>query len=181
MSEERKIVQLNFKGNELSCPVQEGHKMVPVKTICEMIEVDYKTQDSWLKKHNFFGQLYRLAYTVGADGKQRSMNCLSIFDLNSWLASISVNNRNEESIEKQYQLMTWIREQFLDDYKSKSQIIDDRNYELELLNKKEALEDELLTIKQREKEVKKELSTVETTLEEVRYNQATGQIAMKLD
>jgi hypothetical protein len=178
---EQSIIKLTFNGTELSCPIDEGHKMVPIKPICEMIDVDYSTQNSWLKNHDFFGQLYRLAYTVGADNKERKMNCLSIFDLNSWLASISLNNRKDGSIEKQYALMAWVREQFLDDYKSKMQIVEDRNYELELLHKKDELEEELHDIKRREKELKKELTNVEDTLEKVRYDHATGQITMKLD
>lgn len=75
--------------------------MLPVKTLCGILDVDYQTQDNWLKQHPFFGQLYRLAYTTGADGKQYEMSCLSIFDVQGWVCSISLNNRKPGSVERQ--------------------------------------------------------------------------------
>lgn len=92
----------NFQGTELSCPISDGHRMVPVKTVCSIIDVQFKTQDSWLKEHPFFSQLYRLDGVVAGDKRTRQMNCLSVFDLYAWLSSIRSDKRREGSLDKQY-------------------------------------------------------------------------------
>lgn len=64
--------------------------MVPVRSICELIEVRFSAQDNWLKSHEYFSQLYQLASTTGADGKQYNMRCLPIFDVLSWLVFLAI-------------------------------------------------------------------------------------------
>lgn len=171
-------IQLEFQDFIISCPLEEGHRMVPVKTICEIIDVDFKTQDSWLKKHQFYAQLYRPAYTVGADSKKRKMNCLSIFDVDGWVNSISDNNRRDGSVDKQYAFLAWLREIKLGLYRSIEQIAAENQYERELLTKKGALLDEIEKQALDLKEKKKELAQVNKTLEEINVDKVTGQISL---
>jgi len=77
-------LQLHYEKHTISCPLEDGVRMIPVKTICKIIDVQFKNQDSWLKKHPFFSQLYLLAGVVGADNKRRKMNCLPLLAVNTW-------------------------------------------------------------------------------------------------
>ena len=162
----------------LSCPLEEGHRMMPVKTVCQIIDVDFSRQDSWLKSHQFYSQLYKLTYTVGADGKERKMNCLSIFDIDGWVNSIGPQNRSEESIQKQYLFLAWLRERKLELYKSIDLFMQENRYELELIEMKERTLDELEAARDNVKELQKKYKQISTTIEDVRAKRYTGQTAL---
>ena len=172
------LMSLEFQGTEISCPLENGHRMVPVKTICKIIDVDYPTQDSWLKSHQYYSQLYRLAYTVGGDSKQREMNCLPVFDILSWLSSISENNRKEGSAAKQYAFMAWLREEMLSMYKLIEVFQEENNYELSLINQKSALVEKQQEAARELSEIKKQLKQVDDSIEQVRALRYTGQTAL---
>lgn len=167
--------ELAFQNTSLSCPLQEGHRMIAVKTVCAILGVDYQTQDSWLKEHPFFSQLYRLAYIVAADNKEREMNCLSFFDTMSWVSSISMNNRNQESIEKQTLFLTWLREQTLSFYKSVDAFIQENKYEAQLVQLKEATENQLLEAQNQVKSFRNKIKEIDDTIEDIRTNRFSGQ------
>lgn len=171
-------VNLQFNDTEITCPLENGHRMIPIKTVCEIIDIDFQTTDSWLKKHEFFGQLYRLTYTVGADGKARKMNCLSIFDLGYWLGGITQANRREGSVEKQTAFMFWLREQTLALYKSVELFVEENKYEMQLLNQKADLLNELEDAQDNVKSIKKRISEINKSVEAVREKRFTGQTAL---
>jgi len=171
-------VVLSFQDVEISCPIENGHRMIPIKTICSIIDVDFKSEDTWLKEHSFFSQLYRLSPTVGADGKQREMNCLSIFDVDGWLHSITLKGRKPGSVDKQYAFLTWLREKKLELYKSIELFIEENRYELELIEKKGRLVDALEECQDKTKELRNELKKVNGSIEDVRRLRYTGQTAL---
>lgn len=123
-------------------------------------------------------QLYNLGYTVGADGKERKMNCLSIFDVNTWLGSISLNNRREGSVEKQYAFMAWLREQQLGIYKAIDVFMQENKYELQLIEQKEAVLDEMEETQGKLKDLKSSLKKINASIEDVREKRFTGQTAL---
>lgn len=171
-------VELTFEEVKLSCPIEEGHRMIPVKTVCTIVNVDFQTQDNWLKDHPFFSQLYRLAYATGADGKRYEMRCLPIFDVNSWVASISMNNRKAGSIERQYRFMAWLRERLLETYKSVDVWIQENKYEQQLFTMKEQMEEQLYAAKKAVKDIQAKIKEVDTTIDDIRFNRFTGQTAL---
>ena len=171
-------ITLHFNDTEITCPLESGHRMIPVKTVCEIIGVRYTNQDSWLKQHPFYGQLYQLTGTVGADGKARKMNCLSILDIDGWLNSITQQNREKESIDRQYAFLAWLREKKLELYKSVELFIEENRYELDLLNQKSEVLDQLELAQESVKDFKKKLSAINKSVEEVRAKRFTGQTAI---
>jgi hypothetical protein len=171
-------LELQFEDIKITCPLEEGHRMVPVKTVCQIIGVDYNRQDSWLKSHQFYAQLYKLTYTVGADGKRREMNCLSIFDIDGWISSIGSQNRSKGSIDKQYLFLAWLREQKLNMYKSIDLFMQENKYELELIEAKEDLLNKLEETNEALKSYKKGLKQINESIEEVRAKRFTGQTAL---
>lgn len=169
---------LSYNDLSIPCPIEEGHRMIPVKTICTIINVNFKDQDSWLKKHPYYSQLYRMSGIVAADNKVRSMNCLPIFDVLSWLSSITDRNRTKESAEKQYAFMTWLRKQMLDMYKLIELIQQENKYELELIEKKSQILEQMEETNMSLAELKKSLKQVNHTIEDIRSKRFTAQTAL---
>ncbi len=174
-------VELDFQGTKISCPIENGHKMFPVKTICTILDIQFKVQDEWLKSHPFFSRLYRPDGVVGADGRAREMNCLPIFDVYAWVASVSMNNRREGSIERQYQFLAWIRERTLDFYKSVEATIQENSMEMKMLTLRDETLEQLANSKLATKELSKRLSEIDTAIEQIRFNRVTGQMSLPFD
>jgi metal-dependent hydrolase (beta-lactamase superfamily II) len=172
------LLKLEFEDMEITCPIQEGHRMIPIKTVCQIIDVDFKTQDSWLKSHPLYSQLYRPSTTVAADGKERKMNCLSFFDTFGWLNSLTNNNRKPGSVEKQNLFMLWLREQHMNIYKAIELFQEENKYELSLIEKKEALLDQIQDAQEAARELKKELKQVDESIKDIREKRFTGQTAL---
>lgn len=172
------LVELDFEGTIIVCPMAANHRMVPVKTVCQIIDVDFKTQDNWLKKHRIFSQLYSLDYTTGADGKQYEMRCMPLFDLYAWLNSISDNKRRDGSTEKQYAFMAWLRNEMLSMYKLIEVFQEENQYELSLIEEKSNLLDELDTITKETNRVRSQIKKINNSLEDVRSKRFTGQTAL---
>ena len=153
--------------------------MIPVRTVCSIIDVDFKSQDNWIKGHPFYGQLYSPSTTTGADGKQYQMNCLSIFDIDGWLNSIGPKGRKEGSLEKQYVFMAWLRETKMELYKAIDVFIQENHYELDLIDSKGKVLDEIEENQTKSKDLKKQLGKINMSLDEVRAKRYTGQTALK--
>lgn len=180
MSEVTKLtpITLTFQDINLTCPIEDGHRMIPVRTVCEIIDVAFNSQDNWLKSHEFYGQLYRLSTTTGADGKQYQMRCLSIFDLNSWLASITSKNRKPGSITKQYAFMAWLREKFIDRYKEVQMVVKENEYEFQLIQQKDEALNQLIQAQDQVKQWKNAIRKIDQSLTDVRGKRFTGQPAL---
>jgi len=169
---------LSYNELTIPCPIEEGHRMIPVKTICTVIDVNFQKQDSWLKNHPYYGQLYTIGRGSSADNKVRNMNCLPIFDVLSWLSSISERSRKEGSIKKQHAFMVWLRAQMLEMYKLVEVYQEENRYELELIEMKIGLLNEMEEASQKVNDLKKKLKQVEHTIEDVRAKRFTAQTAL---
>lgn len=181
MASENEIVtvqEMTFENVAIPCPVQEGHKMIPVKIVCQILDVGPEKQDLFLKEHPFFSQLYKTAQAVASDGKQREMRCLSMFDLYAWVASISTHSRSEQSLKRQYHFLAWIREKMLTAYKSTEAYIQEADYERKLVELKDKTEEEIQEHLRIIADLKKKTKEIEKSIEEIRYNRMTGQISI---
>ena len=160
----------NLTYNETIIPVPQDYEQiyVPIKPICEIIQTDYKAQDSWLKNDDYFGELYNLRYTVGGDGKRRKMNCLPIIDIGTWVASISNSRKSKKQIAAKTDFLKWYRQQLLKLFKGVASIYQENEREIHLLNKIE--EDEALyeQINEQAKEVRNRINHNQKALAEVR-------------
>ena len=59
--------------------IDEGvEKLVPVKPICEALEINYSTQVEKIKEHPILSSTIPLRGIVAADGKEREMLCLPL-------------------------------------------------------------------------------------------------------
>jgi hypothetical protein len=95
---------VNFYGNNVEVVKDEkGEIWVSVRSICEGIGVDWKSQWAKLSSDQKFncGDIT----SVARDGRQREMVCLPLNQLNGWLFSINANKVREDVKHKllQYQ------------------------------------------------------------------------------
>lgn len=129
--------------NDINIPIPANYEVlyVPVKPICQIIDTDYKKQDNWLKKDEYFSQLYTLRYTTGADGKRYKMRCLPMIDVATWVASIGNDNKTPEQIAKKTNFLKWFRGQLLKLFKGMNLILEENKAEVRLLEKIEEDED----------------------------------------
>ncbi len=171
-------LELLFQDIQLTCPLANGHRMIPIRTVCQIIDVDFARQDSWLKSHPIYGQLYNPMPTVAGDKKERTMNCLSFFDTFGWLNSITQKGRKAGSFEKQQLFMVWLREQIMQLYKAIEQVQAENAYERELLAKKREKLEEFEQLQSDMKNLKKEIAQIDETLEQINVDKMTGQISM---
>lgn len=74
-----------------------AERSVPVKPICEALEISFPTQYRKLTDHPIFSSVIALRATTGADGKQYEMVCLPIEFLPGWLFSIHPDNVKPEA------------------------------------------------------------------------------------
>lgn len=172
------VLSLEFESTEITCPIEEGHRMIPIRTICNILGVDYRAQHSWLKNHKYYGQLVKISSTVGADGKTREMNCLPFFDVLSWVSAIAPRNRADQSLELQFKLMVWLRTQMLEMYKLVDLIKEENAYELELIEYKGRLIEQKEEHSTKVAEINREIKKVDTTIADIREKRFTGQTAI---
>ena len=171
-------VSFNFNDVEITCPVEQGHRMIPIRTVCQIIDVDFARQDNWLKKHPIYSQLYNPMPTVGADNKARTMNCLSFFDTYGWLNSITQKGRKPGSYEKQQLFMVWLREKIMALYKAIEQVEAENKYERELLQQKQDALNELEERQAKVKELKKQIAEIDKAIEQINIDKVTGQVSL---
>lgn len=94
---ETKVVACINGVNILASTVSEG--LVPVKPVCEALNIDYATQYSKLKEHPIYNSVIGLSPTRGSDGKLYEMLCIPIEFFPGWLFSINPANVKDEARE----------------------------------------------------------------------------------
>lgn len=91
--------------------MNEGGQLIPLKPLCQILELSYKNQDRKIREDPYFSQVYQPARIVAADGKERQMNCLPLIEVENWLHATSNTNRTEEQKQKKVDFLSWLRSQ----------------------------------------------------------------------
>lgn len=174
------LITLEYEGINIPCPIEHGHRMVPVRHVCDALQVKFTNQDTWLKDHPYYSHVYLLTGTRDSQNRTAEMRCLPMFDLLAWVSSIGIHNRSDESVARQYAFMAFFRAKMLEEYQQITVVERSLDQERELLKANEA-ELEIISqlkadIKQRESKVKQR----EQRIEAIRFNRVTGQISMDL-
>lgn len=181
MSNELQIVSLRYEDQKVDATYSQGHLMIPIKTVCELIDVNYKTQDSWLKKHKILSNYLGSAPLVASDNKPRDMNCLPLLQAGLWVAGISNKNRKEGSIEKQNEFVRWVIHQHDTLYKSIQKFIEDNKYEHAVIDEITSLVDAIQEDERELKSKKNRLKKARASLDEIRLNMYKGQQELPFD
>ncbi|MCD8178077.1 MAG: phage antirepressor N-terminal domain-containing protein [Tannerellaceae bacterium] len=73
-----------------------NERMVPIKPICKMLGVDYRTQKDKILANPLFKEEFVLQKATGADGKSYEMHCLPVKFIYAWILGINASNVKEE-------------------------------------------------------------------------------------
>lgn len=89
--------------------VENGHKLVPVKPICQALGIDEDAQRRRLKEDPILSSVTVLSTATGADGKQYEMVTIPFRYVFGWLFRIDSRNVKEEARESvlKYQLQCY--------------------------------------------------------------------------
>lgn len=79
--------------------IEDEQKLVPIKPICEALNIDYSTQSQRLKEDPILSSVVGLNPTTGKDGKTYEMQCLPLKYALGWLFRIDSRNVKEEARE----------------------------------------------------------------------------------
>lgn len=75
-------------------------KLVPIKPICQALEVNYSSQLEKIKSDEILGSTVPLRGIVAADGKEREMACIPFKLVFGWLFTINPKNVKPEAREQ---------------------------------------------------------------------------------
>jgi hypothetical protein len=175
------LMTIQFNGAEIPCPFADGDRMVPVRHICEAIDVQFKNQDTALKNSSFFGPVYPLVGTPTKQNNTQPMRCLPLNLVIAWLSSIQENNRRTGSVEKQHDLMRILLERMKETYQLVEIVAQANNYQLQLIRNKEELMERYQIDKARVAATKRELDKVNASIDEVLSNQSKGIIELPFE
>lgn len=92
-------VLAKVNGIEIQVVENNASKLIPIKPICEALEIDYPRQFSKIKEDEFLSSVVALTPTTGADGKTYEMVCLPFEFVFGWLFTINPKNVKEEARE----------------------------------------------------------------------------------
>ena len=84
------IDYLQLNGRKLECLWRDREAYVPVRPICEQLNIDWKSQYRKLTSPESEAVVVMMT-TSGADGKQYEMVCLAYPDFMTWLANLTVS------------------------------------------------------------------------------------------
>lgn len=107
------------------------------------------------------------------------MSCLPFFDTLIWIGSITDKQRRPNSFEKQMALLTWLRGKLLEVYKDVAMIQAENELELQLLERKAEIAEEMATTAEKAKRLQKDMRDVESALSEVRNSRFSNQLALE--
>jgi len=81
--------ELKVNGSIIKCPSQNNENYVAIRSICQCLGIDHKSQFERIKNDEILGQLYTdTVYSWGEDKRQRKMFCLPVKYVFGWLFSI---------------------------------------------------------------------------------------------
>lgn len=69
--------------------IENGEKRVAIKPICQALGVDPDWQNARIKEDEILGELHKISYATGADGKQYEMATIPFKYVFGWLFSIN--------------------------------------------------------------------------------------------
>lgn len=167
---------LDFEGNKISIVEDNGVYYVPVKPICDLLNVNYKHQFESIKSHKILGLLSRNYRTTGADKKQYMMLCVPERYVYGWLFSI-----NSDSPELHVYKMKCY-DVLYDHFHGFSKfVVNNVSREIEILKKVEELKEELLVSAAYKQiiELKKEKNLLVRQRKDIEVKMALG--IMELD
>ena len=78
--------------NNVDIVSTSDEQLIPIKPICQTLGIGYSSQLKKIKEDEILSSTVAVRTTVGADGKNREMCCLSVRYIFGWLFTINPSN-----------------------------------------------------------------------------------------
>ncbi len=85
------IQTIAFQGNQIMTAQQGDVNYVAMKSVCESIGLNWRSQYNRIKRHAFLGSTVVIMTTVAEDGKEREMLMLPLNYFQGWLFTVDSN------------------------------------------------------------------------------------------
>lgn len=172
---------IEFKESTLPVPIFEGERWIPIRHVCELIDVKSKDQDAMIKKHPIYSLASRLVGTRDRRGHHVPMSCLPLSLAISWVIGIKDDKRRPGSVEKQIAVANLLIEKMKSAYQLVEIAIQATEYQMQLVLQKEKLLKELRDAKSNVKSINEKIKKVEDSLNQALVERANGQISLPFD
>lgn len=172
---------ITFENAVVPVPIHEGHRWIPIRHVCEIIDVNYSTQDASIKAHPIYSVASRLVGTRDSRGHVVPMSCLPLTLAISWVIGVRDANRQEGSVEKQLAFAHLLISKLQETYQLVEIVIEMNSYHMDLIRKKEELLNQIENAQGTVKALRNELKQVNDTLHQVLNQQANGQMILPFD
>ncbi|QNF33078.1 hypothetical protein HUW51_10175 [Adhaeribacter swui] len=132
MNEQEQLEKLEFEGNTIGIIPLDNQKLIPVKVICEILDLDHVWQTKNLQESLLFSGILKTTKAVAADGSKRDMLCIPALEVEHWIHSVSDTNRTPEQLQKKTAFLLWFRQQRHFFYQTMGDIVQKNKQELVL-------------------------------------------------
>ena len=141
--------------------IENGEKLVPIKPICEALNIDAKNQREKISQDEILGSVGVLSTSVGADGKTREMFCIPFKYVFGWLFTINPKNVKPEAQQAVIRYkMDWYNALY-NYFTERAEFIDQRDKAmLERIAELEKIKEEFHTAKGRLDNAKEQLKAI---------------------
>ena len=141
---------------------EEANVLVPIKTICKAIGVDFAGQFRRIQEDEILAPTIDLRSTVGGDGKDREMVCLPLRYVYGWLFSINPKNVASEAKEVVIKYKLECYDALYNHFEGqRRKTIEAREAEIKLLRRRSQIEDQEKELKYEKKEIDKNLEKLQ--------------------
>lgn len=138
MSELTQVEKLDFEENTIDIVNLDNQKMIPVKVICDILEIQTPGQSKFLQESPLFSSIVKTTKAIAADGSKRDMLCIPALEVEQWIHGISDTNRSKEQVLKKTAFLLWFRQQRHLFYQTIGDIVQNNRQEImlyQLMNK----------------------------------------------
>jgi len=143
--------------------IKNGEEIVAVKPICEALGIDFDWQNKRIKEDEILGQLHKISYATGSDGKRYEMVTIPFKFVFGWLFSVNTKKVAPEAREKMIKYKLECYNALYDHFTAYAEFVEEKQQKID-----EKLE-ELLAVKYDFNSAKTRLKTAEKELEEIRH------------
>ncbi|PSR56730.1 hypothetical protein AHMF7605_26160 [Adhaeribacter arboris] len=111
MREQAPIEKLEFEDKIIGIITLDHQNLIPVKVICELLELEYRWQAKTLQESPFFSSLLKTTRARTGEGDQRKMLCLPAEEVEPWIHGVPDQDRTQQQRQKKQAFLLWWRQQ----------------------------------------------------------------------
>ena len=128
----KETIKTVAKIKDVSIMLIDGkEKLVPIKPICQALDVNYSSQLEKIKSDEILGSTVLLRGIIAADGKEREMACIPFKFAFGWLFTINPKNVKAEAKEQIIKYRLECYEALFNHFSDQSEFLEQKQAALE--------------------------------------------------